>query len=151
MAKNVKRIPEGYHSVTPGLMVKDAEKLIDFLKDVFDAKVVSRMYWPDGSVMHAEVRIGDSFVLLGEARGEMKPMPGALNVYVEDADKVYNRAMRAGATSIMKLADQFWGDRGGSVKDHAGNQWWILTHTEDVPPQDMQARADAFMKKMAKT
>ncbi len=143
----VKPIPDGYHSLTPYLVVQGVAKLIDFLKQAFEAKEVHRMSRPDGTIMHAEVRIGDSVVMMGEAMGEFKPMPAMIYLYVNDADAVYQRALQAGATSMMEPADQFYGDRNGGVKDPCGNQWWIATHKEDVPPEELAKRAEAAMKK----
>ena len=142
----VKAIPDGYHAVTPYLVVQGAAKLIDFLKQAFDAQETFRMPMPDGTIMHAEVKIGDSMVMMGEASEQWKPMPAALYLYVTDADAVYKRALQAGATSIMEPADQFYGDRHGGVKDPSGNMWWIATHKEDVAPEELKKRAEAFMK-----
>lgn len=141
-----KPIPEGYHTVTPCLVAEGAGRLIDFLKQAFGAEERFRMARPDGGVMHAEVKIGDSMVMLGDANAEWKAVPGVLYLYVEDADAVYQRALDAGATSIMAPVDQFYGDRHGGVKDFAGNLWWIATHKEDVPPDELRRRAEAFMK-----
>ncbi len=142
----VKPIPEGFHTVTPYIVVEGVPKLIDFLKQAFEAKEINRHAQPDGTIMHAEVKIGDSIVMMGEARGEHKPMPSMLYLYVKDADAVYKRAVQAGATSVMEPADQFYGDRSGGVKDLCGNQWWIATHKEDVSPEEMTKRAQAYMK-----
>lgn len=142
----VKPIPDGYHTVTPVLTVHGAAKLIEFVKQAFDAKETFRMPGPDGSVMHAEMKIGDSMVMLGEATDEWKPMPATVALYVEDADAWYKRALRAGATSVREPADQFYGDRSAGVKDFAGNHWWIHTHIEDVPPEEMSKRAEVWMK-----
>ncbi len=142
----VKPIPEGYHSVTPYLVVQGAPTLIDFLKQAFDATEIFRMARPDGTTMHAEVRIGDSIVMMGEPMGQFQPMPGSIYLYVHDADATYQRALQAGATSIMEPADQFYGDRHAAVKDPVGNHWWIATHQEDVPPEEIARRAEAFMK-----
>ena len=145
-----KPIPDGYHSVTPHLVVHGADKVLEFLKQAFDAKQVHNMTRPDGTIMHAEVKIGDSTVMMGEAVGNCQPMPCSLYLYVTDADAVYKRALQAGATSTMEIANQFWGDRVGAVKDPAGNQWMIGTHKEDVSPDEMRKRAEAFMKQQAK-
>jgi PhnB protein len=142
----VKPIPEGYHSVTPYLVVQGVPTLLDFLKRAFDATEIFRMPRPDGTIMHAEVKIGDSIVMMGEATGEFQPMPGSLHLYVNDADATYQRALQAGATSIMEPADQFYGDRSAGVQDTVGNRWWIATHREDVPPEELRRRADAFMQ-----
>ena len=117
----VKAIPEGYHTVTPYLVIEGAAKLIDFLKQAFDAQETFRMPRPDGAIMHAEVKIGDSIVMMGEASEQWKPIPGAIYLYVSDADAAYKRALQAGATSITEPADQFYEDRHGGVQDPAGN------------------------------
>jgi len=145
-----KPIPDGFHSVTPNLVVHGTDKVLNFLKQAFDAKQIHNMTRPDGTIMHAEVKIGDSVVMMGEAMGNCQPMPSSLYLYVPDADAVYKRALQAGATSTMEIGNQFWGDRVGGVKDPAGNQWMIATHTEDVPPDEMRKRAEAFMKQQAK-
>ncbi len=142
----VKPVPDGYHSVTPYLVVQGAAELIDFMKEAFEATEGERMTHPDGTIMHAEVRIGDSVVMLGEAMGEHLPRPGTIFLYVNNADATYQRALQAGATSTEELVDQFWGDRMGGVKDPAGNQWWIATHQEDLSPEEIAKRAEAFMK-----
>jgi len=142
----VKPIPDGYHTVTPYLVVQRAAKLIDFLKQAFEAKEIECMTQPDGTIRHAEVRIGDSVVMVSEAKDEWKPMPSGIYLYVNDTDAVYKRALQAGATSIMEPADQFYGDRNAGVKDLSGNHWWIATHKEDVPPEEIQKRAEAAMK-----
>jgi PhnB protein len=139
-------IPEGYHTVTPYLVVQGVPTLIDFLKQAFDAQEIMRIPRPDGAIMHAEVRIGDSAVMMGEAMGEFQPMPGSIHLYVNDADATYQRALQAGATSIMEPADQFYGDRSAGVVDPVGNRWWIATHQEDVPPEELARRAEAFMQ-----
>lgn len=142
----VKPIPDGYHTVTPVLTVHNAAKLIEFLKQAFDAKEVYRLAGPDGTVMHAEVNIGDSMVMVGEATDQWKPTSATIALYVENADAWYGRAIRAGATSVREPADQFYGDRSAGVKDFAGNHWWIHTRIEDVPPEELKKRAEAWMK-----
>lgn len=138
----VKPIPDGYQRVTPYLTVDGAEKLIDFLKRAFDAEEPGeRMPGADGGIGHAQLMIGDSMVMLGDATERNPAMPGALNLYAEDCDDTYNRAIAAGATSLMEPADQFWGDRMAGVRDPVGNVWYISTHIEDVPPEDMGKRA----------
>jgi uncharacterized glyoxalase superfamily protein PhnB len=139
----VNPIPEDYHSVTPYLKVRDASGLIDFLRQAFDAEERDRMERPDGKIMHAEVRIGDSVVMLGDVAEGEAPMPTTLNLYVEDVDATYRRALAAGATSVREPADQFYGDRSGGVQDPFGNQWWISTHVEDVSPEEVRRRAEA--------
>jgi PhnB protein len=145
----VKPIPEGYHTITPCLVVDGAVKLIDFLKQAFEAQEIFRMPRPDGGIMHAEVKIGDSMLMLGDATDQWKPMPCAIYLYVKDADAVYKRALQAGAASLMEPIDQFYGDRHGGIKDPAGNTWWIATHQEDVAPDELARRAEAFMKQQA--
>jgi PhnB protein len=146
----VKPIPDGFHTVTPYLVVSGAAKLIDFLKRAFDSKETICHTKPDGSIGHAEVQIGNSMIMLGEASGEWKPMPSAIYLYVPNTDAVYKRALEAGATSIMQPADQFYGDRNAGVKDPCGNMWWIATHVEDVSPDEMKRRSEAHMKTAAK-
>ena len=101
---------------------------------------------PDGTIMHAEVRIGDSLVMMGEPMGDGQPLFGSLYLYVHDVDAVYKRALQAGATSTSEPADQFYGDRSAGIKDPVGNQWWIATHKEDLPPEEIARRAAAFMQ-----
>jgi uncharacterized glyoxalase superfamily protein PhnB len=117
----VKPIPDGYHTVTPYLTVQGAAALLEFLKKAFDAKETERVTRPDGTIGHAEVKIGDSVVMLSEAMGEWKAMPTSIYLYVNDADAAYKRALQAGGTSVMEPANQFWGDRHGGVTDPAGN------------------------------
>ncbi len=141
----VKPIPEGYHTLTPYLIVDGARKVIEFVEQVFGGKVVERMETPDGRIMHAEVPVGDSRFMLGEPGGDYRAMPTGLYVYVPDCDAVYQKAIRAGAASLSEPADQFYGDRNAGVKDPAGNLWWIATHKEDVAPEEMSRRAQAAM------
>jgi len=143
MAANVKSVPEGFHTVTPYLVIPQAAKLIDFLKQAFDATEIVRMMRPDGTVHHAEVKIGDSMIMMGEAEGQSAMKPGALYLYVPDVDATYRRAVQAGATSLSEPMDMFYGDRGGGVEDAWGNTWWIGTHIEDVAPEELKKRAEA--------
>lgn len=139
----VKPIPEGYHTVTPYLAVDGATQVLEFVKQAFGAEELFRMDTPDGKIGHAEVRIGDSPVMLADAptSDQGQAMPGMIHLYVDDVDETFRRAIEAGATSLRDPADQFYGDRTGGVKDSAGNQWWIATHVEDVPPEELQKRA----------
>lgn len=139
----VKPIPAGYHSVTPYLIVEGAPKLIDFLKHTFNAEESARVKGPDGRVAHAEVKVGDSMVMLSDPTPEYKPIESQLYVYVDDIDAAYKRALEAGATSVREPKNQFYGDRNASVKDPTGNVWGIATHVEDVPPDEMQRRMKA--------
>jgi len=142
----VKPKPEGFHSVTPYLVVPNVAQVIDFAKRAFGAKeLYPPMRRSDGSIMHCELRIGDSPVMMGEPMGQYPAMPACLYVYVEDTDAVYRQAVQAGGTSMMEPADQFYGDRNAGVKDPAGNLWWIATHKEDVSPEEMERRAQEVM------
>ena len=138
-----KKIPDGYHTVTPYLVAEDVDKLLDFLVRAFGAKGGECLRRPDGKVWHAEVRIGDSPVMMGASSGDWKPMPAALYVYVPDVDSAYKRAIEAGAKPVMPPANQFYGDRSGGVADPAGNMWWLATRVEDVPPEELAKRAAA--------
>lgn len=142
----VKPIPDGFHSVTSYLLVEDAAGQIDFLKRAFGAEEIECHKTPDGSIMHAQVKIGDSIVMMGEPRGEFKAMPCMIYLYVNDADATFKRALEAGATSVMEPMDQFYGDRSGGVKDKAGNMWFISTHIEDISPEELAKRAEGHAK-----
>lgn len=141
----IKPIPEGYHSITPYLIVEDAGKLLDFLKQAFAAQEIARMAGPDGRIGHAEARVGDSCVMLAEATADHPSISSAIHLYVADADATYLRALAAGAVSLMAPADQFYGDRRADVIDPVGNRWFIATHTEDVAPDEMTRRVEAMM------
>ena len=142
----VKPIPEGYHAVTP-YMIGGAAKVLDFVKETFDAKEVMRMPGPDGSIAHAEFKIGDSNLMISDGGNEWPAMPCSLYVYVSDVDATYKRALKAGAVSLKEPADQFYGDRSASVKDGAGNIWGIGTHIEDVSAEEMDRRMKAMKHK----
>ena len=145
-ANSVKPVPDGYHTVTPYLTVEGVARLIEFLKDAFGAVELYRMDRPDGTVGHAEVKIGDSPVMMGEAGGQWKARQSNLYVYVPDVDAVYKRALEAGGKSQMEPADQFYGDRNAGIEDPSGNFWWIATHQEDVAPEELEQRAKAAGK-----
>src|SRR3989449_2965685 len=147
MKSQVKPIPDGYHTVTPVLMVNDAAKLIDFLKLAFGARERERYADPDGKILHAEVTLGDSIVQLSDATGEWKPVQVPLLLYVTDTDATYRRALKAGATSLREPMDAFYGDGTAGVKDAFGNSWWIATQQEDVSREELYRRAEAEMKK----
>jgi len=136
-------IPAGYHRVTPYLVVEDGEGLVAFLKAAFQAEELGRTVRPDGSIANAEVRIGDSMVMLAQAREPWKPMPAGFYLYVPDTDAVYRAALAAGGSSLMEPADQFYGDRNAGVQDPWGNNWWIATHIEDVDEAEIQRRLAA--------
>ena len=152
-----KPIPEGYHTVTPYLAVDDAAEAIAYYTKVFGAKERSRMEAPDGTIGHAELEIGDSLVMLSDpfpqattrTPKELGGTTATVFLYVEDVDAVAQRAVDAGATVTMEVADQFWGDRFGSLTDPFGHSWSIATHVEDVPPEEMAARAKEAMAAMS--
>ena len=139
----VKPIPDGYRTVTPYLIVRGVPRLLDFLQQAFGATELMRAPRPDGSIMHAEVAIGDSRVMMGEASASSPPMPGCVHLYVVDTDALYHLALQAGATSLREPSDQFYGDRMAGVQDPVGNHWWIATRTENVPPAELARRAAA--------
>jgi PhnB protein len=145
----VNMIPDGYHTITPYITVPDAPGLIAFLGDLFGARQTERHDLPDGKVMHAEVRVGDSVLMISDACEQMGPSPANLYVYVQDVDALHRKAMDAGCSSVMAPADMFWGDRFASVKDRWGNTWNIATHIEDVPSHEITARAQAFSEQIA--
>jgi uncharacterized glyoxalase superfamily protein PhnB len=134
-------IPEGYPRVIPYLVVSRAQPLIAFLQSVFGGEQIERMEAADGRVMHAEVRIGDAVVMIGEAKEGVPPRPSTLYLYVEDVDAAYRRAIQAGASSLMEPADQFYGDRNAGVADAEGNQFWIGARVEEVSPEELRQRA----------
>jgi peroxiredoxin Q/BCP len=145
----VKPIPEGYHSITPSLIIKNAAKAIEFYKTAFGATELFRMDQPDGRVGHAEIKIGDSPIMLADEFPELNYVspqtlggsPVSLMIYVEDVDAVFKRAIGAGASERKAVADQFYGDRSGSLVDPFGHVWHIATHKEDVTPEEMEKRA----------
>jgi len=148
---NLKPVPEGYHTATPYLIVNDAAKALDFYKRAFGATELMSMTDPRGRIMHAEFKIGDSIIMLGQENPQMgvrSPQslggsPMFLYLYVEDCDKSFNRAVEAGASATAPLKDQMWGDRSGSVKDPFGHSWWIATHKEDVSAEEIRRRMAA--------
>ncbi len=143
----VKPIPAGYHTVTPYLVVRDAANLIQFLATAFGAEAAfPPMKTPDGRIMHAEVKIGDSHVMLGEASEQHPATQSHLHLYVKDVDAVHKRATAAGGTSTRAPQDMFYGDRTGSVRDFAGNTWHIATHKEDVAMDEIKRRADDMFR-----
>jgi len=145
----VNPVPDGYHTVTPYLIASDAQAVINFAIRAFDAVVVEDMRRPDGTVMHAELQIGNSRVMLGQASEQHPAMPAALYLYVPDTDATYRKALAAGAVSTMEPVNQFYGDRNAGVRDQSGNMWWIGTHVEDVPKEELQRRAAEEMKRRA--
>jgi PhnB protein len=157
MSNPVKAIPEGYHSITPYLTCKSSAQAIDFYKSIFGATEIMRMTGPDGKIGHAELQIGDSRIMLADEFPGMNaaPTPGAKNacglfLYLENVDATFNRAVTAGATVDMPLANQFWGDRYGKLTDPSGHQWGLAQHVEDVSPDEMMRRQKEFAEQMAK-
>lgn len=140
--RTVQPIPEGYHAVMPRLIVKDAAKLITFLKEAFGAEDIrGRVYNEDGTIGHAEIRIGDAVVMLFDAKETWPPTPSFLRLYVEDGDGAYQRALQAGATSVTEMTELFFGDRVGRVRDPWDNIWWIQERIEDLESEEMERRA----------
>lgn len=137
-------IPEGFHTITPYLLVQHAQDVIQFAKQAFGATEDHRSTNPDGSILHAQLKIGDSVIMLSDASGDYQPMPAMLYVYVDDVDVVYQRAVQAGATALREPTDEFYGDRSGGVRDSCGNQWWIATRKENVPPDELMRRQQAL-------
>src|SRR5579863_1020384 len=158
MAGKAKAVPEGTHTVTAHLFVRGGDKAIEFYQKAFGAEVVGVHHTPDGKVMHAALQIGDSRVMLADewpAFGSSSPRslggsPVVLNIYVEDVDALFNRAVAAGATVTMPLADMFWGDRYGQVVDPFGHKWALGKHIEDVAPDELERRATAMFADMGK-
>ena len=159
MAKAKQAVPEGHHTVTPQLTLDNAAKAIDWYKQALGAEEVARAVGPNGAVMHAEIRIGNSLIMLNDSMmGDKDAValggsPASLWLYVEDCDALFNRAVAAGATvfggPMGQLTDQFWGDRSGSIVDPHGYRWTIATHKEDLTPEEMQVRQEEFMKQFA--
>jgi PhnB protein len=133
-------VPDGYTTVTPWIVSRDTAQLIDYVKAAFDAEEIARVIVGDGTIGHAEVRIGDSVVMMFDAGPEWPPTPGLLRLYVEDADAVHRRAVAAGGTSVTEVTHLFFGDKVGRVRDPLGNLWWIQTRIEDVTPEEMERR-----------
>ena len=156
MASQIKEIPKGFHSVTPYLTVTDSARAIDFYKRAFGAEELYRVDGPDGKVAHAEIRIGDSIIMLSDEMPGWSRSPQSLGgtpvnifLYVKDVDGVFNRAVAAGAKVAMPVSDMFWRDRYGQVTDPFGHSWSLATHKEDVPLEELRERTKAAMAKMA--
>ena len=158
MAKATQAVPPGHYTVTPHLVMANAARAIDWYKKALGAEEVARAPWPGGKIAHAEVRIGNSLIMLNDEMAEGRSpraiggSPVSMWLYVEDCDALFNRAVAAGAQVLPgmgQLQDQFWGDRTGVVIDPEGYRWTIATHKEDLTPAEMQQRMDDFMKHMA--
>ena len=156
MPEQVKAVPPGFHTLTPHLTVRDADKALEFYKNALGAEVLHIARMPDGKVMHAGLRIGDSMLMLNEEfpeYGGLSPLSiggtgVTIHVYTDDVDAAFNRAVSAGAQVKMPVMDQFWGDRYGLVADPFGHKWSIATHTKDLSPEDMQRAQDEAMAKV---
>jgi len=144
---NVKPVPEGYGTVTPFLNIKGAADAIEFYKKAFGAEERARMLGPNNSIMHAEIKIGNSVIMVADAMTN-PPTQASLHLYVEDCDGAWRRALDAGCQVAMPIGDMFWGDRYGVLTDKWGNRWGIATHKEDVAPADMQKRMAEAVKQM---
>jgi PhnB protein len=152
MAKAKSAVPNGYHTLTPELMLDNAAQIIDWYKRALGVEELSRFVGPDGKIMHAELKIGDSRFMVGEVMaGQKGPKalggsPASVWLYVENSDALFNKAVAAGGKVHMPMADQFWGDRAGAFTDPAGYVWWIATHKEDLSSDEIHRRADEFFK-----
>src|SRR5262245_58471710 len=153
-----KPIPTGFHSITPHHVIRNTPAAIDFYKKAFDAKEIARMPGPDGkTVMHAEIKIGDSIIMLGEEAPQygckspqnLNGTPVTVHLYVEHVDDVVQRAVKAGAETKMPVQDMFWGDRYGKLKDPFGHEWSLATHKRDLTPEEMQKGAAEAFKNMS--
>ena len=144
-----KYVPDGFSSVTPYLIVTGVARLLDFLTQAFGADELSRHARPDGTIMHASVRIGDSVVMMGEPVSPWSPMPASVHLYVPDVDATFKLAMAAGGVPLREPETAFYGDRTAGVKDPSGNHWWIATHVEDVAPEELERRSQAMAAQAA--
>jgi uncharacterized glyoxalase superfamily protein PhnB len=140
----VSPIREGFCAITPYLFAQNAAQLIEFISKAFGGEEVYRKQRPDGGITHAEMRVGDSMLMLGEATEQFGPMPTSIYLYVSDSDGVYQNALRVGGTSVFPIMTLPNGERYGGVKDPCGNVWWIATHVEDVPPEEEEKRWKEF-------
>lgn len=150
MAGKTQAIPKGYHTVTPSLMVQDAAKAIEWYKKAFGAQELSRFAGPDGKLMHAEIKIGDSIIMLGdEMPGHSGPRklggtPVAFFIYSDDVDAAWKKAIDAGGKQIAPLEDQFWGDRCGCLEDPGGHRWWLAQHVKDVSQEELRKAVESY-------
>jgi uncharacterized glyoxalase superfamily protein PhnB len=142
MAKPIQPIPQGYHTVTPWIISSDTPRLIDFLVAAFDAEELSRLAGPDGRIGHAEVRIGDSVVMMFDNRPDWPETPAFMRLYFADGEEKFARALAAGATEVTRMTHLFWGDKVGRVRDPLGNLWWIHERIEEVDQAEAVRRMD---------
>jgi PhnB protein len=156
MPEQVKAVPPGFHALTPHLTVRNAEQALEFYKNAFGAEVLHVAHMPDGKVMHASLRIGDSMLMLNDEfpdYGTLSPLSTGgsavtIHIYTDNVDAAFNRAVSAGAQVKMPLADQFWGDRYGVVADPFGHKWSLGAHIKDMSPEEMQREMDRAMAAM---
>jgi uncharacterized glyoxalase superfamily protein PhnB len=156
MAKAAQAIPKGHHTVTPSLFVDGAARAIDFYKKALGAEELMRFPGPDGKIMHAEIRLGDSIIMLADEMPDQggrspKSIGGtavSFFVYGENVDAAWKRAVDAGAKPIVPLADQFWGDRTGCLEDPFGHQWWLAQHIQDLTPEELRRNAESFFSQV---
>jgi PhnB protein len=156
MAPKVNPIPQGYHTVTPSIVVRGAEEALDFYRKAFNAEETLRMPGPDGKIIHAEFRIGNSVIMLGDEMPDMgakSPLslggsPVSFFIYLENVDEAWQRAINAGAKQVMPLADMFWGDRAGCVDDPFGHHWWLAQHIADLTPDEIKKGQEEFFSQM---
>ena len=139
----VKPVPDGYSAVTPYVIARNIDQVLEFVKRAFNATEVDVHRDSAGRVMHADVMIGDAHIMMGQANENWPERLGSIHLYVPDADATYRAAIAAGATSLYEVTTHFYGDRSGGVEDPAGIAWWISTHVEDVSPDEMQRRMQA--------
>jgi PhnB protein len=159
MPEQVKAVPPGFHTLTPHLVVRNAEQALEFYKNAFGAEVLHIAHMPDGKVMHASLRIGDSMLMLNDEfpdYGTLSPLSTGgsavtIHIYTDNVDAAFNRAVSAGAQVKMPLADQFWGDRYGVVADPFGHKWSLGAHIKDMSSEEMQREQDRAMAAMKKT
>ena len=148
----VKAIPAGHRTVTPYLTIRNGAKALEFYKKAFGATEIFKLMMPDGRLGHAEIRLGDSLIMLsdefpeygGKAPDTLGGSPVSIHLYVEDVDAVFKKALAAGAKERKPVMDQFYGDRSGQLEDPFGHLWWVATHEEDIPPEELQKRAEAM-------
>lgn len=156
MAQKAAATPKGYHTVTPSLFVAGAAKAIEFYKKALGAEEQMRFAGPDGKIMHAEIKLGDSIVMLADEMPDMGGKgpksiggtPVSFFVYGENVDAAWKRAVDAGCKEVVPLADQFWGDRTGCLEDPFGHQWWLATHVQDLTPEEIRKNAEAYFSQM---
>ena len=156
MAKNAPPVPKGYHTVTPSLFVAGAAKALEFYKKALGAEELMRFEGPDGKIMHAEFKVGDSIVMLADEMPEyggkgpksIGGTPVSFFVYGENVDAAWRRAVDAGAKEVVPLSDQFWGDRTGCLQDPFGHQWWLAQHVQDLTPEELRKNAEAHFSQM---